>query len=219
MTSPTGHVSGRVYCGCDKCRRNRKRNLEQRRLRELRGQSTWTDRATVIAHIQKLKAVGYTLNDIADRGGWTDGIRISHLIRNPSPRILTSTAVRIYAIPATPQRQGRGYVSAKGTMRRLQALARIGYDTETIRAATGISRRTITYVRSGDYKRVTVNTAEKIRQFYLTADNIGPSTRTAQWAARNRWLPPAAWDDDTIDTANPTIAYQTVNWRKKDWTP
>lgn len=90
-------------------------------------------------------------------------------------------------------------IDATGSRRRIQALIANGWDTDTIAAHLGWSdgqaaRRIIraTYIFR--------STADRIAELYdRIADQQGPSTRAARYAARQGWLGPLWWDDDTID--------------------
>ena len=102
-----------------------------------------------------------------------------------------------------------GGVGAHGTRRRLQGLARQGYDLQTIADATGIGFSTVASIRNREE-------AEFVKaRFYVTIRDytesvgikIGPSQLAVKHATRKGW--PSLWTWDDIDTdAKPAAAYQ-----------
>ena len=101
------------------------------------------------------------------------------------------------------------HVDKTGTVRRVQALQRLGWSAEVMSHMLG---------HSGAYLNVTINrdgrlgvhqrTAEKVRDLYERLSmTIGPSDITRRRALRAGWAPPMAWDDDTIDDPNAAPDY------------
>jgi len=119
-------------------------------------------------------------------------------------RIARSTAVRLLAVEL--RLEGRALVDGAGTRRRLQALLRAGWSHPAMQAATGVSTKML--VRQNVTGMVTADVAERVRVvFDALSMRPGPSPITARRAAALGYLPPLAWDDDTIDdpTAQPSI--------------
>jgi hypothetical protein len=89
-------------------------------------------------------------------------------------------------------------VPAIGTHRRIQALMANGWSVDQIMDRAG-------YRKSGNWIKydattLHVNTAAKIAEVYNELwDKPGPSKWTRTWARNQGYLPPLAWDDDTID--------------------
>lgn len=95
--------------------------------------------------------------------------------------------------------------SAVGVARRLQALSAIGYTDRQLADHTGIHVAYLSRLRAQNAAQViTARTFEKIARCYdalWCVPQIGPyATRAKRAAARKGWLPPLAWDDDTIDS-------------------
>lgn len=94
------------------------------------------------------------------------------------------------------------HIPATGTMRRLQALAAIGYGSAAIAQETGVHTRHVTKLRDGDLAHVRVLTAARIATVYDRLSHLPITTRagniTRAVAARHGWAPPLAWDN--IDT-------------------
>ena len=90
-----------------------------------------------------------------------------------------------------------------GTVRRLQALARIGYGSAQLQPLLGTHAGDIRTVRRGRYERTRRATADAVARIYDQLSGtpaVHPKARrTRLLAERKGWLPPLAWDDDTID--------------------
>jgi len=101
-------------------------------------------------------------------------------------------------------------VDATGSRRRIQALAAIGWSLgeQSRRLGLNASMAHKITIRSWVWPQ----TADKIRALYDELSMVpGPSQRARNDAKRRGWLPPLAFDDDTIDdpAARPSIgAYQ-----------
>jgi len=133
----------------------------------------------------------------------------------PFQRVRAETADRLLRVQPDPTaRAPRSEIPATGTRRRLQALVAIGWPVSWLAAELGREpnnlRRTLTS------RSVTAATAQRVAALYDRTWNIPPAPRTRaehgvvaaarQTAARNRWLPPLAWDDiDTDPDPKPTV--------------
>ncbi len=99
------------------------------------------------------------------------------------------------------RRQGRHQplvIDGTGTRRRLQALVAIGWPGPAIAERIGFDQAMV--MRLYHASRVNVATATAVRELYRQlSDTPGPSWRSPHRAAANGWVPPIAWDDDTID--------------------
>ncbi len=95
------------------------------------------------------------------------------------------------------------FVPRVGTIRRLEALHAVGWSESDIARRLGVSKQAVQGWRTHRSDRILATTAASVAGVY---DRLWdkPATgrmraRTLNWAARNRWFPPLAWDDDTID--------------------
>lgn len=96
------------------------------------------------------------------------------------------------------------FVSPTGTQRRIQALHAIGWSESDIAARVGSTKQWIHQLRRWPRKRGLISrTAAQIADIYDDLWDQTPTARNAQrtrnWAERNGFAPPLAWDDDTID--------------------
>lgn len=94
------------------------------------------------------------------------------------------------------------WIPATGTMRRLQALAVIGWSTAEIAARIDSHYRPLQKIRAGQRECVRSSTAVRVGQVFellsmrVRDDRAARITRFR--AVANGWVPPLAWDD--IDT-------------------
>jgi transcriptional regulator with XRE-family HTH domain len=90
-------------------------------------------------------------------------------------------------------------IDPAGTRRRLRALAALGWPQRELAERLGMTKSAVGQlgVRHG---RVNQATAGRIAELYeALCMTIGPSKRARDRAARNRWAPPLAWAEGTID--------------------
>lgn len=98
-------------------------------------------------------------------------------------------------------------ISSVGTRRRIEALGCLGWSGYDIARRLGHGREWLRQVYLRD--RVYRSTAERIAQIYdelcmtmppeTTTTQRQMASRTRNMATRKGWVPPLAWDDDTID--------------------
>lgn len=107
-------------------------------------------------------------------------------------------------------------IDATGIRRRLQALTALGWTQEQIAKEVGCSRAAINKLMMLSYRRVYSGTALRIKRAYdRLSMTPGPSNISRAKARQFGYLPPLAWDDDTID--NPTAKPNTAE-RDRDLT-
>lgn len=106
-----------------------------------------------------------------------------------------------------------------GTARRLRALVAMGYSQADIGRAVGISPTYISKLANQNRGQVNPDTADRIIALYdKLSMTPGPSRWARDWAHRKGWMPPLAWDDDTIDdpAAQPNPGHQErVGFRER----
>lgn len=92
-------------------------------------------------------------------------------------------------------------VDSVGVVRRRQALAVMGYGLPELAPHFGVSPRAVSNYMSRP--RVHRSTLARWRQVYdLLSMTPGPNSKARGEALRRGWVPPLAWDDDTIDDPN-----------------
>ena len=227
----TQHRHGTKACyGLDRCRClpccNAISVYEQdRKKRNAYGRSNLIDAGPARAHVAALMAAGVGAKTISARSGvahgalWRlmygktrpDGTQI------PSRRITRATADRLLALhpdDGTLLADG-ARVDGTGTRRRLQALACLGWSIGRLAADTGLDRQALDQAMRGG--QVVARNARAVAAAYEQLWNQrAPATdhrerisvaRSINRATAAGWLPPIAWDDDTIDdpAATPTV--------------
>lgn len=204
-------------CKCRPCR-NAIRAREADRNRQL-AYGTWdsgrTDAAPVREHLAMLMANGVSDRSIA-KASTVARSTLRKIIDGQNGRVLKVTAEKILSVQPGIDALGDGcQVDSTGTVRRLQALVAIGWPQSRIADQVGIG--------SGNFQTllksptVRVRTAKKVSDLYDCLWDKTPAatssferaaiTRARDAAAARGWLPPMAWDDDTIDdpTATPDM--------------
>ncbi|GAA1765800.1 helix-turn-helix transcriptional regulator [Streptomonospora arabica] len=161
----------------------------------------WGDLDQVRTHIRHLRDTGVSMKRIAARAGV--GVSTLSYIMGPARLVQRGTADRILAV--APDDRLKAAIDATGARRRVQALQALGYSGADLARAAGISRRTVTALSSpAGADAVLPSTAGRIARAYdelcMRPAADSKSARTMRtWAAKQGWLPPLAWDDDSID--------------------
>lgn len=155
-------------------------------------------------HVQQLIKDGMTITEIARKANLSHPA-IARIIGNgqhkPAPNILNTTANAIHAINhTTPATQG--HINALGTIRRIQALAAIGYPLQQQGRLAGINPDKPRHIL--EQQLTDTQTAHAITNLFnrLQLTPAPPSraaTATRNRARTNGWLPPLCWDEDKID--------------------
>lgn len=194
LTAYTAHA-----CRCVDCKRVANRHVKQWRLRKLQGEQPLVDAQPMRDHVEALLAAGMSFRGIALTAGWKS--RNSLACSLSRERVTIRTFERVMAISPESDMRRFGYVDATGSQRRLQALVAIGWTTREItRRLGGSDHGTVTDITSKNNQTIRRATAENIRRIFDELwDKPGPSRISAQRAAKRGWVPPLAWDDDTID--------------------
>jgi hypothetical protein len=174
-----------------------------------------TDAEPIRQHIRMLSSYGIGWQRLCRLAGVSNG-GISRILygaphegRGPSKRVRTTTADKILAIkPSLGHVAPGARVDGTGTRRRLQALVANGWPQMRLGHELGIKHHRLVW----DQIRkdvVSADSARKVRDLYEQLWNVDPATRgvparyiaqAKQVAAANGWVPPAAWDDDYIDS-------------------
>lgn len=103
--------------------------------------------------------------------------------------------------PGTPT---AGHVPALGSMRRLRALARVGWTTKAVAEAAGVSATALRDVRAGRQAQVQAVNAEAVTGAYeRLSGRCGPSSRAVFRADREGWPQPYRWDG--LDMDDPAV--------------
>lgn len=217
-------------CKCPTCRKaSRDYTNTRTRLIAYGRWQPYVDAEPVRAHIRMLSSFGIGIQQTRVLAGMSNG-SLSRLLygrgeqRGPSRRIRTETADRILAIrPSIDLAAPSALVDSTGTRRRLQGLVAIGWPQIELARHTGIDRMTINDQLHVMSTTAYGSTARTVRAAYEELWNVDPCTRgvARRWAkearelaAANGWVPPAAWDDDYIDSpaATPDVGEEVARY-------
>lgn len=157
----------------------------------------------VARHLRTLQAGGWTQLDIA-AAAHVDRRTVHNVLNNRVTTVHQRTAHAILALrPSRPPAR----VPSTGTVRRLQALAVMGWPATHIGAIAGLPR--VNGLMAGDLKRIPRAHATAIDAVFRTLrDTDGPSQLSRSVAVRNGWVPASAWRD--IDNPDDTPSRQHV---------
>lgn len=225
-TKPREHGTRAKYvvekCRCTECRAAN--NAGQRRYHRRKAQEAWgqhefyVDAEPARRHVRTLMAGGIGWQRISRLSGVPSG-SVSRLLygdnhgRPPSRRLRPDTARKLLAVTIDQAADG-ARIDGTGTRRRLQALVAIGWSGSELMRRLGRIPTNFGVLVGGD--QVKAHTARAVRELYDQLWNTAPpetsreekisASRSRRHALERGWLPPMAWDDDTID--QPDVAHE-----------
>ncbi len=177
---------------CEPCRDAHREYTRAYRARQARpGLRVSPQRAQ--RHIIRLVGQGCPLYVIAEQAGVSNST-IADIAAGGRAFIYRHTEQAILAADG-----GHGHIiPAAGTHRRIQALMAIGYPFVDLAERLGVHHDRIRQylIQEAVYTRTAARVARLYDELSMTP---GPSRRARNIAARRGYLPPLAWDDDTID--------------------
>lgn len=192
-------------CRCPKCRDAARRAAKARELRRLQGVASYVDRAPVAAHVRTLLAARWNKHQIADVSG-VSRKTVWNVLHSEGATVQLATAKALLALE--PLKRPDGMVPALGAMRRLHALAAMGWPLAWAGEQSGLSYTAIRDISAGRSKSVHEEHFTAIdRVFRAHAMKPGPSALTRDLAWRKRWATALAWDDIDDPAEKPAIAH------------
>ncbi|MEU2180264.1 hypothetical protein [Streptomyces thermolilacinus] len=215
---PHGTLSrGRVHgCKCEPCRTVSRDYMRARyRLQAYGRWQPYVDAEPVRAHIAMLRSFGIGHPRIRVLANLSGGHMTSLLYgrsggRPPSRRVRTATADRILAVrPQLEAVAPAALVDGTGTRRRLQALVAVGWPQSELARRLDLHKNTVNDQVNETVPTAYARTVLAVRDLYEQLWDVVPETDGVEtrWAAEARqlaqgrgWVPPAAWDDDYIDS-------------------
>ncbi|MGH3447547.1 MAG: hypothetical protein ACRDP4_07975 [Nocardioidaceae bacterium] len=217
----TSHVHGTHACYVlDRCRCHQcvvaSSAYETARVRQ-HAYGRWdglVDAGPAREHVLRLMAAGVGLKRVARLAGVSHG-GLSKLIygnhgRPPSARIRPAAAEKLLATRA--DLAVGTCVDATGTRHRLRALVALGWSQSKLAAELDMQPGNVGHLlqhQAKVQKRTATSVAALYDRLSMTLppadthrDKIAAS-RARNYARARGWLPPLAWDDDQLDTADP----------------
>ncbi|MCW2496332.1 helix-turn-helix transcriptional regulator [Jatrophihabitans sp.] len=209
-------------CRCWPCA-NVNAATERRRIRDT-AYGRWqpyVDAEPARQHVRALMDAGVGLKRIAKVSGIGHGTlwklmygkRRANGVQKPTARVRWETAVRLMVVPLPENTVAAtlapgAVVEPTGTYRRLQALVAIGWSQSKLARQLGFTPANFTAIVHGR-RRVTTKTARRVVELYNALWSTAPAekhhrdkiaaSRSRNYAAHLGWLPPMAWDEDSID--------------------
>jgi len=165
--------------------------------------------APVREHVRSLMSAGIGWRRIAMFAG-VNQQTINRLLwsKPPTKKIRTEIADKIMALQPSLDKVGcTTAIDGTGTRRRLQALIALGWSQSKLGARMGITGSNVSRILTSE--RVTAKSAIAVRDLYESMWNEAPpeedwrhkiaANRARGYAAERGWVPPMAWDDESID--------------------
>lgn len=200
-------------CRCDLCRASATAYARDVNRRKAYGTYvSYVDAEPARRHVRRLGAQGMGWKRVSHAAGlspstvWKLVYGDTKRYGRPSNRVMPKTAAAILSVELDLADGAK--IDATGTSRRLRGLVAIGYSQSFLAQRIGV-RPTNFGPLVHDRERVTVATARAVSDLYdelSMTPRVGTDHRTKisvsrarRYAERMKWLPPLAWDDDTID--------------------
>jgi plasmid maintenance system antidote protein VapI len=161
------------------------------------GRAGYVPAAPVRAHLESLRTLGWTWEQIAEQAGTSTWV--PHKVGTGyTRRVLMDRAQALLSVPLVPRDSHRG-VDPTGTRRRVQALAWMGWPCREVAARAGTTQPSLsTLIQSR--RRISYRLALRVVHVYDELSSTpGPSHIAASKARAAGFAPPAAWDEETID--------------------
>lgn len=214
---PHGSLSRARYhhCKCPSCaRRATEYHQSRRRLIAYGRWQPYVDAEPVRLHVAMLRTFSIGIPRIRQLTGTSGGAMTKLLYgangRPVSKRVRTLTADRITAVrPSLDLVQPSALVDGTGTRRRLRALVAVGWPQLEVGRRLDMDKKSVNEQVNGVKLTAYGSTARAVRSLYDELWNVDPAAQDVgvRWieeakarAAARYWAPPAAWDDDYIDS-------------------
>lgn len=199
MTTAIDHIADancyRRGCRRDECRTADRNYRKQAELRRLRGIPGHIPGPVVAVHLQTVIASGRTRLDIAAETGISD--RAIRYILDGQTKVQRPKALTLLAVQPLEE---HARVNATGTIRRIQALAAVGWPITWTAQQADHSAGYVWAILGGDVPEVLSGTARRVDALYRQhGSRRGPSEHTRTIARRNGWHSVAAWDGNIDD--------------------
>jgi lambda repressor-like predicted transcriptional regulator len=193
---PSAGIPG---CPCPPCRRAENAYDKRRRFLNQTGRTLMVDTAPVAAHLRGLFSAGAGWIQLAAVSGCSTST-MHNLLTEQNPRCRRVTANKILAIQPGDAIPNHRSIPATGTIRRVRALMTLAHTCRAISQACRIDHSTLSDLLAERLDSVSLGLANRVDDgFRALSRTTGASARSRNRATRERWAPPGAWDDDTID--------------------
>ncbi|MGW2089630.1 hypothetical protein [Streptomyces sp. NPDC001880] len=210
-------ASGLKGCPCRPCRDAENAYDKRRRFLNETGRSVRVEAAEATAHLKELFEAGAGWNQLVAVTGCSSSTLVA-IVHNQRTSISRRVSNKILAVDVSDVLPPRRRVSAIGSIRRCRALIATGHSCLDIAAASPLDPATIRYLVNGRPETVSAPTADGVMAAYTTLSNRrGTCQRSLNRAARERWAPTAAWDDERIDDPAAVADWTGVCGTDRGW--
>lgn len=205
MTTATATPSRACHLrGCDHpaCRDEHLRYCKEYDVRRHREGRRRIDATETAAHLRELLASGWTQVGIQIATGVPDHT-ICAIVNGIHTQVFRETAQTLLAFQPDQDTERPGYwTDPTGTVRRIRALASIGYPLHAIADAIDVPNTTLRHIAAGHRQKVAKDIARKIAAIYpRLITRPGRSQKARQLANARGWHGPMAWDHNIDDPA------------------
>ncbi|WP_330236119.1 hypothetical protein [Streptomyces sp. NBC_00566] len=203
------------HCTCQPCRERSTAYMQHRSRMVAYGRwQPYVDAEPIRQHVALLRACSLGIPRIRQLSG-TSGGAMSKLLygangKPPSARVRTLTADRLTGIrPSLELALPTARVDGVGTRRRLRALVAVGWPQIELAHRLGMDKKSVNDQVNTHGLPAYASTALAVRALYDELWNVDPASQGVgeRWIAEAKarahargWAPPAAWDDDYIDS-------------------
>lgn len=175
-------------------------NAKHWRIERARGLKRTTPAARAQVHVQALVANGMSVRAIAEVAGVAPSV-ISLLSRGLQKTLAVRTEAAILAVGlegVMGRTNPKGFVPNVGARRRLRALMAIGWRHSDLSPMVGFNTGTLNHQAGNWISRVKHDAVKAVYEQLWNTPGPAPETSRAR-VRKAGYLPPMAWDDETID--------------------
>lgn len=208
-----GSPGYRPPCHCEPCTTAKRKAWKRARVNRQLGRGAFVDPAPAAAHLRTLNQT-MTWQQIEAATGVNES-NLFLIVGGHRTKIRRTTHDKIMAARQAGQAARGQFVDATGSMRRIRALATLGYGLRAIADAAGSARIRIHHISTGEQPTVRRDLAERIAAAYKqlayrpVPDNRF-TVRTRNAAAAKGWHGPLAWDDIDDPDAKPELSRKST---------
>lgn len=214
-TAHTAHYACyRRGCRRDECRAADRNYRKRYALRQLSGIPSHIPGPIVAAHLHVLIDSGHTIRGISREAGVSE--RAINYIINGQEKVTRTKALAMLAMQPLDEAPR---VDPTGTIRRIQALAAIGWPIAWTAEQTGYSPSYLFKIIAGRVHTIPRHVARRFAVLYREfSHRPGPSECARSIARRNGWHSPLSWDaiDDPDEQPEQADPYEAASKYERD---
>lgn len=197
-----GSPGYRARCTCPQCKAALARAQKQGRYNRQIGRSPFVAPEQARVHLEALRT-RMAWSELAEATGIPDANLVA-ILKGTRTKIRIATQIRILAVPVPATTSPGKVIDRTGTIRRIQALSRMGHPLRVIGLHVGTNKDVLRKLLQGAQVGVTQSLADRVAQAYTVLSQQAPPANRHTARARNiatakGWHLPSAWDEEFID--------------------